>query len=193
MLGKKRQFSILAVIVTLGLFHTPSCSLRNEISPSPDISHPQTDMDAKKNDQSETSSTSSENGFKTFRSTGEDLCLNAEGRPVILLFTRTSCSHCQWIGDFFDSLVMEYVEKGLIEAHHYDMESKDDLLTETVEDEVPRPYLDIGRRRDPKGYLPYFNFGCRYERIGTGYEESDDLSAEVMEMTRVIETLLRDM
>ena len=70
------------------------------------------------------------------------------------------------------------------------MASRDDLLTEAVETEVPRSYLDIGKRRDPEGHLPYFNFGCRYERIGTGYEESDDLAAEASEMMRVIEALL---
>jgi len=86
---------------------------------------------------------------------------------------------------------MEYVEKGLIEAHHYDVVTKDDLLTSYIETKIPQKYLEINRKRNPKRYVPYFIFGCRFDRIGTGYEDQDDFFSEEMEMRQVIDALLR--
>jgi len=40
--------------------------------------------------------------------------------------------------------------------------------------------------------LPYFNFGCRYDRIGNGYKDQDDLFAEETEMRNIIDTLLTE-
>jgi len=132
----------------------------------------------------------SDSPFPTFREAGPDTCTDDDGKPIIFLFSAASCPHCEWVGEAFDAVAQEYLARGLIEAHHYDMESGDDLLTEAVETKVPKKYLSIGKEGDPEGYLPYFNFGCRYDRIGTGYEEQDDLAAEAEEMNRVIEALL---
>ena len=129
--------------------------------------------------------------FPTFRYTGRDICTNDEGLPVIILFTSSGCSHCEWIGETFDSVVMEYVDSGLIEAHHYDIDYNKDLLMPDLETEIPQSHFEIKKRGDPEGYIPYFNFGCRYDRIGTGYEYQDDLFAEEMEMRQVIDALLR--
>lgn len=128
--------------------------------------------------------------FPTFEETGHALCTDDEGRPLILLFSASSCSHCQWVGEIFDEIAKIYIDQGLVAAHHYEVETGDDLLTELVETRIPNEHLSIGRRGDPDGYLPYFNFGCRYDRIGTGYEEQNDLAAEAEEMCRVIEALL---
>jgi thiol-disulfide isomerase/thioredoxin len=128
--------------------------------------------------------------FPTFATTGLDPCTDDDGRPLILLFSASSCSHCKWVGGVFDLIAGEYADQGLVAAHHYDVETGDDLLTEGVENRIPKAHLAIGRRGDPDGYMPYFNFGCRYDRIGTGYEKQDDLAAEADEMRRVIEALL---
>ncbi len=128
--------------------------------------------------------------FKTFKSTGLATNVNSNGKPVILLFSSMGCSHCQWISETFDEVVKEYVQKGLIEAHHYDVDTKDDLLTRVHEAEIPEPYLKLKEERD-KDYVPYFNFGGLYERNGNGYEEQDDFFAEEMEMRQVIDALLK--
>ena len=128
--------------------------------------------------------------FRTFKSTGEAANINSKGQPIILFFSRADCSHCQWISETFDTTVMEYVEKGLIEAHHYDIISKDDLLTPVHESEIPQKYLKIKEERSPD-LVPYFNFGGRYERLGTGYEAQDDFFAEELEMRQVIDALLK--
>lgn len=125
--------------------------------------------------------------YSTFKTTGKDIYRNSKGQPVILMFSREGCHYCEWIGETFDDLVMEYVEKGLIEAHHYDYQTKDDLLTPETETDIPQDYLDSF----PKGGTPYFLFGGMYERDGVGYIYQDDLYAEEMEMTQIIDDLLR--
>lgn len=128
--------------------------------------------------------------FKTFRPTGKDICMNSDGQPVILLFSTPSCFHCKWVAETFDDTVMEYVEKGLIEAHHYDLKTQDDLLTTKIEIEIPQEYFEI-YKQGSKGYVPYFNFGCRQHRASNGYERQDDLFAEEMEFRKVIDSLIK--
>ena len=84
---------------------------------------------------------------------------------------------------------MDYVEKGLIEAHHYELDTNDDLLTPERETEIPDGYLKLMEEQSDN-IVPYFNFGGMYDRIGTGYEDQDDFFAEEMEMRQVIDTLL---
>ena len=132
----------------------------------------------------------SDSPFPTFKETGHATCVDDRGNPIILLFSASSCSHCQWVSGVFNLVAREYADKGLVVAYHYDVETGDDLLTEAVETQIPDTHLSIGKQGDPDGYMPYFNFGCRYDRIGTGYEEENDLSAEAEEMCRVIEALL---
>jgi parvulin-like peptidyl-prolyl isomerase len=128
--------------------------------------------------------------FTTFKSTGLKLNLNNKGQPVILFFSRTGCSHCEWISETFDTLALEYMKKGLIEAHHYDVVTMDDILTTALESEIPKEYLKLKKDRAPDS-VPYFNFGGMYERVGTGYEASDDFFAEEVEMRQVIDALLK--
>jgi thiol-disulfide isomerase/thioredoxin len=125
--------------------------------------------------------------YSTFKATRKGMYRNGKGQPVIIMFSRKGCHYCEWIGETFDDSVMEYVRKGLIEAHHYDYETKDDLLTPETETEIPQVYSDYF----PNKGTPYFFFGGMYERSGTGYFEQDDLYAEEMEMTQIIDDLLR--
>lgn len=129
--------------------------------------------------------------FPTFYRSGFDVCTGENGKPLILLFSSASCSHCEWAGEIFDFLVRYYIAGGLIEAHHYDVTTGDDLLTEETETEVPVEHLQLKVQGDPEGYVPYFNFGCKYERVGNGYEKDDDAVSEAAEMRQVIEALIR--
>lgn len=128
--------------------------------------------------------------FPTFYSTGLDACTSDDGKPVIFLFSSSTCSHCEWVGDIFDFIAMYYVSSGSIVAHHYDLTSGDDLLTAEIETEIPSEYLQIKENGDPKGLVPYFNFNCQFERIGNGYEATDDSVAEAAEIRQVIESLI---
>ncbi len=128
--------------------------------------------------------------FPTFDNTGLEVCTNDEGRPLIFMFSTSQCSHCRWAGSAFDFVVRFLGSDGLIEAHHYDLFSGDDLLTEEIESEVPADKLEVYKRGNPRDLVPYYNFGCAYDRIGNGYERENDLVAEGEEMRRVIEALM---
>jgi len=133
-----------------------------------------------------------ERKFQTFNNTGRAICKNNARLPIIILITSSRCSHCLWIGETFDSTVMEYVNNGLIEAHHYDVDTEDDLLTAAIETKIPQNHLKIYQLGSPKDYIPYFNFGCKYDRIGNGYEKQDDLAGEAREFSQVIDSLLSE-
>lgn len=130
------------------------------------------------------------NVFNTFRLTDKNECRNSKGQPIIMLFSTPDCPHCTWVGETFDETAMEYAERGLIEAHHYDVVTKDDLLTPEIEKEIPERYLRI-YEVGSKGYVPYFSFGCIYDRISNGYERENDLYAEEVEMRQVIDSLVK--
>jgi thiol-disulfide isomerase/thioredoxin len=106
------------------------------------------------------------------------------------LFSTTWCPHCQWISDTFDEVAQNYVDQGLIVAYHWEVDTGDNTLTSQVENSVPASELEIFDEFNPQGSIPTFVFGCRYYRIGTGYENTDDLNAEAAEFIEFIEELL---
>ena len=129
--------------------------------------------------------------YSTFRATGKGINKNSKGQPIIIIFTRKGCHVCEWVEDTFDETVMEYVEKGLIEAHHYDFLTGDDLLTPEIETTIPKQYFELFEYENPQSSTPYYNFGGMYYRRGAGYMTQDDLYAEEMEMKQVIDDLLK--
>lgn len=125
----------------------------------------------------------------TFEMQDDELCAE-DGKPLVILFSTTWCPHCKWITDTFESVVKEYVDKGLIAAYHWEIDINDDTLTEEVETEVNPDHMAFYTKYNPKGSIPTFVFGCKYTRIGNGYESQDDLVAEEAEFRAVIEELV---
>jgi thiol-disulfide isomerase/thioredoxin len=112
------------------------------------------------------------------------------GKPVIRLFTTTWCPHCTWIGDTFDKVAKEYIQKGEIIAYHWDVDIGDNTLTKTVESVVPKAELEVFYTFNPQASIPTFVFGSKYWRIGNGYEWQKDLEAEEAEFRTIIENLI---
>ncbi|MBN2331000.1 MAG: hypothetical protein JXC85_04230 [Candidatus Aenigmarchaeota archaeon] len=125
----------------------------------------------------------------TFIDSGEPVC-TVDGKPVVYLFSTTWCGHCGWIKDTFDSTVKEYVDAGKIVAYHYQIDTGDDTLTEEVETSVPDSDMAVYSRFNPRGSIPTFVFGCKYYRVGNGFESQQDLAAEEAEFRKVIDDLL---
>lgn len=123
----------------------------------------------------------------------EDGVCAEDGKPVIRLFTTTWCPHCTWAGPRFDEVMKEYVDAGKIVAHHWQVDSGDDSLTEEVETAVPESELAVYQQFNSRGSVPTFVFGCKYYRIGTGHEQSDDLEAEAEEYREVIDALIEEL
>ncbi len=126
--------------------------------------------------------------IKTFTDTGEEIEL-MDGKPVIRLFSTTWCGHCQWIGETYESVVKEYADAGKIVAYHWELDIGDDTLTPSKEGRIPTEEYDIFRKYSPGG-VPTYVFGCKYMRVGNGYESTNDLRAEEAEFREVIEKLI---
>ena len=123
----------------------------------------------------------------TFKSTGDEICTQ-DGKPIIREFSTTWCPHCKWIKDTYAKVVKEY--EGQIIAYQWDIDKNDDALTEGLESYIPEEELEIFKKYNPKGSIPTFVFGCKYVRVGNGYESQGDLEAEEAEFRKIIEELI---
>lgn len=131
-------------------------------------------------------------GVTTFEvKAGSEICKNAEGKPIVYMFSTTTCPHCKWAKEIFDSFAKEYADK--IEAHHWQVDLGDDTLTEPVENDMPADQLNIFKQFNSAGTIPTFVFGCKYYRIGTGFEQADDKETEKAEYMAVAEQLLKEL
>jgi thioredoxin-related protein len=121
---------------------------------------------------------------------GKEIC-KEDGKPMIRLYSTTRCSHCTWIKDTFDKVVKEYMDKGKIVAYHWEVDINDNTLTEEKEKEIPEKEMAVYQEFNPRGSIPTFVFGCKYWRIGTGYERENDLAKEEADFREIIEKLLK--
>ena len=104
------------------------------------------------------------------------------------MFSAEIDSHSKWINEAFDSVVKEY--EGRIIAHNWQIDTGDDLLTIDIEKNIPKEEIDVYKKYNKEGSVPTFVFGCRYARIGNGYEEEDNLFKEKAEFRDVIDKLV---
>ena len=124
-----------------------------------------------------------------FKDNGNEVC-KIDGKPVVRLYGTTTCPHCKWVGPTYDKVVEEYVAAGKIVAMHWQVDLGDDLLTTEFEGTFPASEATIFKSNNEKGYVPKFDFGCKYQRIGNPFEAEDDLVKEEAEFRRVINLLL---
>ncbi len=73
---------------------------------------------------------------------------------------------------------------------HWEVDLGDDTLTPEFEGAFPISEVELFKTSNEKGFVPKFDFGCKYERIGNPFEAEDDLVKEEAEFRRVIELLL---
>jgi thiol-disulfide isomerase/thioredoxin len=127
----------------------------------------------------------------TFTQTADKIC-TADGKPIIRLFSTTTCPHCKWIKSTFDETVKQYVKDGKVVAFHWEMDAKDNTLTDLLEGSVPASEMEVFKKYDAEGYVPAFVFGCKYYRIGNGYESEKDLAAEKAEFEALMDELIAE-
>lgn len=127
-----------------------------------------------------------ENLIKTFEETGDGMCYDENGKPLVILFSTTYCPHCVWVKDTFESVVADYD----VAAYHWELDKGDNTLTAEMESTLPKQHIDILKEYNPNGYVPAFVIGCKYVRIGNGYEAEDSLVMEENELRTAIESLI---
>lgn len=123
-----------------------------------------------------------------FTPTNDDVC-KKNNKPVIRLFSTTTCPQCSSIKDVFDSTVKEFVKEGKISAYHWELDTGDNTLTLEEEDGIPGSEVEIFKKYNSESTVPTYVFGCKYVRIGNAYEETD-LVEEKKEIVRIIEKLI---
>lgn len=121
-----------------------------------------------------------------------EVCIE-DGKPIIRLFSTTWCPHCKWIKETYEEVVKEYQQAGKIIAYHWEIDENNNTLTNEDEKEFPAKERAIYEKFNPKGSIPTFIFGCKYGRIGNGYESQDDLDAEEAEFRTIIQELIKSL
>ena len=127
----------------------------------------------------------------TFTDNGKSICM-IDGKPVIRLYSTTGCPHCKWIKSTFDAFVKEYVDAGKIVAYHWDVDTKDNTLTDAIETSISADEMQYVSPGNPGGYVPFYVFGCKYTRVGNAYESSGDLTKEDNEFRALIEKIIAE-
>ena len=125
----------------------------------------------------------------TFSETNDELC-EEDGKPIVRMYSTSWCPHCNWVKETFDNVAQEYADLGKITISHWQLDTGDDELTSETEASVPREEIELFQKYNPDGYVPVFVFGCKYYRIGNGYESENNLAAEEAEFRAVIHSLI---
>ncbi|MFA4855053.1 MAG: protein disulfide isomerase family protein [archaeon] len=120
--------------------------------------------------------------LETFTDSGYEVELQ-DGKPVIRLFSTTWCPHCIWVKPTFDRVAKEYADAGKIVAYHWEIDTKDDTLTEAVETAVPETEMAVYAQFNPSGSIPVFVLGGRYYRTGNGFEGQGDTASPTSEQS----------
>lgn len=130
--------------------------------------------------------------IKTFvEKSSAEVCVQ-DGKPVIRLYSTTWCPHCKWIKSSFNKVVQEYVAADKIVARHWVLDINDDDFTSLKESVIPTAEMKIFEQFNPQQSIPTFVFGCKYYRVGNGYEAQDDLVAEEIEFRSVIDKVIAE-
>ena len=140
------------------------------------------------NTQQKTTQLSQVSGTSFSVNEDKEICTE-DGKPIIYLFSTTWCPHCQWIGETFREFANKAESEGKAKVYQWEIDINDDALTTEVETEVPAEALAIYKEVNPRGSIPTFVFGCKYSRIGNGYEREDDLAAEMADFEKMLELI----
>ena len=123
---------------------------------------------------------------------GAEICTEG-GKPVVYEFYTTTCPHCTWVKDSFTEVMQEYIDEGKIVAYQWALDKNDDALTEEAETEVPDDAIAVYTDFNSRGSVPTFVFGCKYYRIGSGYERVDNgKELEKQEFRQLLDMIIEE-
>ncbi|MFH0969896.1 MAG: hypothetical protein V1776_00330 [Candidatus Diapherotrites archaeon] len=115
-----------------------------------------------------------------------------DGKPIIRLFSTTTCPHCHWINSTINGVMDEYVAEGKIVAYHWELDNGDNQLTPNRESSILPGEVELFQSVNPQQTVPTYLFGCKYYRVGNAYESIDNTDLEAGEFKAVIEKLISE-
>ncbi|MDP2665906.1 MAG: hypothetical protein Q8P05_00170 [Candidatus Diapherotrites archaeon] len=130
--------------------------------------------------------------IRTFNVRADAEICTQDGKPIIRLYSTTTCPHCRWINSTFNGVMDEYMNVGKIVAMHWDVDARNDQFTPGLDGAVPPEETKLFESFNPNFSVPTFVFGCKYFRVGNAYETQNDVDAEAAEFKAVIERLLQE-
>ena len=125
------------------------------------------------------------NSGQSFKTSNEGVC-KRDGKLIIRFFSTSNCEACDLVRIAFKAAVQDYVDRGLVIAYNWQLDTGDDLMTSGKEKAVPKEEFEIYKEFGGDS-VPVFVFGCKYSRLGNYY---DNLKDEEEEFRAVIEKLL---
>ncbi|MFT4303185.1 MAG: SurA N-terminal domain-containing protein [Candidatus Woesearchaeota archaeon] len=123
----------------------------------------------------------------TFLVVGDEVCLE-DGKPIIRMFSTSTCPHCTWIKDTFDDLVQEYIDSGDVVGYNWLLDASANSLDPSFTGSIPQSEIQLFQQFNPQGSVPTYVFGCKYMRIGNS--GTNDLAFEENEFRNIIELLI---
>ena len=106
------------------------------------------------------------------------------------MYSGSQCTSCKWVKETFEGIAKEYLDLEKVTVYHWELDTADNKLTAETETAVPRSEIELFQKYNPEGFVPTFVFGCKYFRVGNGYEVENDLAAEEAEFKAVINSLI---
>ena len=79
--------------------------------------------------------------IQTFQETGDALCTDEQGKPIIRFFATSWCPHCKWIKETYMGVMKKYIDEGKVTAYLWEV----DAMTIFFEKEINH---SIFRRTD---------------------------------------------
>jgi thiol-disulfide isomerase/thioredoxin len=123
--------------------------------------------------------------IQTFSDSGKEICYE-DGKPIIRMYSSSSCGYCSWSKPIYQEVVNQYVNEGKIVAYLWEDMKKDLLSGIAIKDEEVNLFSEFS-----KGGVPVFVFGCKYYRLGAPYSKTTNgEQLEKQELINTIETLL---
>lgn len=126
--------------------------------------------------------------IRTFEQVDNNICLGADEKPVVILYSVSWQDASQFGTDAFEQALIGYEDT--LEAHMWEVDTDDDLLTEEVETEMTEQHKTLFKRFNPGSSVPAYLIGCKYFRIGNGYWEEKDSASEILELQAIFDEIL---
>lgn len=178
---------ISAVIVAIAIIYTGSNGGKPDTATEDGQENTQAEGSAGDTTAQDTNTPTVLGEFQTFTEYESEIC-KEDGKPIVYLFSTTWCPHCTWIKDTFDNWAKANSDK--ISAYHWELDTNDNTLTSEAETEVPAEHNSVYEKFNPNGSIPTFVFGCRYGRVGNGFESEDDPEKEKAAFDAILKEII---